>query len=316
MKHLQKYLILAALLIAAPANATSFSQIVVFGDSLSDVGNLSLTLGGTVPGAPYDNGYFSNGPTWVQTLGTMLGLGPTSPSVTPGGTNYAYGSARTGVGVLGFIPSLITQSNLYLNDVSGVADSNGLYIIWGGGNDVRTNDADTANTATDIASIVSNLIAAGATNFLIPNLPNIGLTPESLGPGDGAPGGDAATMTALTLAHNNALADQVAALAAANPTLNIQLFDVFSIFNGMIDNPESFGFSNVDTRCYDEDAGTVCGNPEEFVFWDGIHPTAAAHAFLGDLAFEQLSSTVVPIPAAVWLFGSALFGLVGVRRRA
>jgi hypothetical protein len=30
----------------------------------------------------------------------------------------------------------------------------------------------------------------------------------------------------------------------------------------------------------------------------------------------QMRSTVVPVPAAVWLFGTALLGLIGFRRKA
>ena len=302
--------LLAALLaLAAPLSANAFSALYVFGDSLSDVGNVQANLG--LPVAPYDNGYFSNGPTWVQTLGTNLGVGTTTAS-SLGGNNYAWGSARTGTDIdTGFgviIPSLINQAGQYVSDNGGVADADGLYVVWGGGNDVRNNQV--ANTATDLGTVVSDLYAAGARSFLVPNLPDIGLTPESLN--DMAPGGDAATMTAATLAHNAAVWAEMMFLAATLPDITIGLFDVFSLFNDLIANPGNFGFTTVDAPCFTGatgvGGGVPCMNPDDYVFWDGIHPTAAAHALLGDL-----STQVVPIPAALPLFLSAL-GLFGFLR--
>jgi len=35
----------------------------------------------------------------------------------------------------------------------------------------------------------------------------------------------------------------------------------------------------------------------------------------GDVGYAQLKLTTIPIPSAVWLLGSGLFGLVGIRRR-
>src|SRR5271155_453790 len=77
------------------ARASSIDAIYAFGDSLSDVGNVYALSGDTIPGAPYVNGQFSNGPVWVQDLAAGLGLGPLSPSQL-GGTDYAYGGAETG----------------------------------------------------------------------------------------------------------------------------------------------------------------------------------------------------------------------------
>ena len=83
---------IAALLAAAAplAHASSFSSIVVYGDSLSDNGNLYAATG--VPGAPYVNGEFSNGPVAVQQLSTLLN----APLA-----DFAFGGATTGIGNIG-----------------------------------------------------------------------------------------------------------------------------------------------------------------------------------------------------------------------
>jgi phospholipase/lecithinase/hemolysin len=64
----------SALLIGSAAHAAGFSAEYVFGDSLSDVGNVYLGSSGSEPASPYVGGQFSNGPVWVQDLAARLGL--------------------------------------------------------------------------------------------------------------------------------------------------------------------------------------------------------------------------------------------------
>src|SRR5947208_1472956 len=90
----------AALLISAPAltnpaAAGPFSNLVMFGDSLSDIGNIAQAPLINTPGPYYWNGRFSNGPVYAETLATGLGLPPLSRSTASGGTDYAYGGAKT-----------------------------------------------------------------------------------------------------------------------------------------------------------------------------------------------------------------------------
>lgn len=255
---------------------TSFSELIAFGDSLSDTGNISFILGG-LPLPPYAPGRISNGPVWLDVLADSLGL--SSLYSLAGGGNYAYAGARTGPINAGLPPSLLDQVQMYLVDNSGVADPDALYVIWGGGNDVRENDA--ANSASEIAAMISDLEAAGATNFLVLNLPDIGMTPESL---DGmAPGGPAGVITAATEQHNAMLAAELSTLSATLPVTIFEL-DIFTLFNQLLSDPADFGFSNVTDVCWTGDFlgnGTVCADPDSYVFWDDIHPTAAAHAILG-----------------------------------
>jgi phospholipase/lecithinase/hemolysin len=55
---------------------------------------------------------------------------------------------------------------------------------------------------------------------------------------------------------------------------------------------------------------TVCATPNQYLFWDDLHPTAAGHAIVGAdaLALET------PEPGSILLVGAGLLGLVGVRR--
>src|SRR3954462_11973986 len=90
------------------AVAGPFSNLVVFGDSLSDIGNISSATFGTTPGPSYYNGRFSNGPVYAETLATGLGL-PALARSTASGNDYAYGGAQT-AGTGGF-------EGLFINDV-------------------------------------------------------------------------------------------------------------------------------------------------------------------------------------------------------
>src|SRR5262249_420524 len=71
-------------------SAALVSNLVVFGDSLDDVGNLSRITGGALPpGDIYYQGRFSNGPLWADTLAEYLGAPPVKPSLD-GGLDYAF----------------------------------------------------------------------------------------------------------------------------------------------------------------------------------------------------------------------------------
>src|SRR6516164_3574154 len=71
-----------------------YSNLIVFGDSISDTGNGFLFTGGVATAPPYFDGHFSNGPMWVEVLADRLGLPAPAPSLG-GGTNYAFGGAET-----------------------------------------------------------------------------------------------------------------------------------------------------------------------------------------------------------------------------
>jgi outer membrane lipase/esterase len=86
-------------LVTRPAVAGPFSDLVVFGDSLSDMGNVSdatasIPFIATTPGPYYYDGRFSNGPIYAESLAVGLGLPPLSYS-RDSGNDFAYGGAKT-----------------------------------------------------------------------------------------------------------------------------------------------------------------------------------------------------------------------------
>lgn len=299
------FVIAACALALPPAHA--YSSLYVFGDSLSDTGNIYAWYGGLLPRPPYYEGRFSNGPIWIDGVAAALGL-EVIPSYT-GGTNYAWGGARTGPANGDPTPplSLLDQTATYLADADGIADPDALYVVWGGGNDVL--DEDSALAPANIGAIITSLAAAGATSFLVPNLPNLGLVPQSL------EDGTSPYKEQLSLEFNAELEMILAELSQTLP-VNIITLDVFGLMNEILADPGAWGFTNWTEGCYQGPTGIggpgdVCADPDAYVFWDDIHPTAHAHAILADAALAALAP--VPLPAALPLFAAAL-GVLALRR--
>jgi phospholipase/lecithinase/hemolysin len=314
---------------ASPAVAAPTS-IYAFGDSLTDTGNVSASTFGILPlSPPYAPGRFSNGPLWVDHVTAAYGTQAT-PSLT-GGNNFAYGATTTG----GTVPPGVTFQTLDYLARQGFdgADPEALYIVYGGGNDVLNELGSTlapetlAAAATEnIQQAVTNLALAGAEYIMVPNLNDLGLIPKSMA-------GGAETMqraTSLSTAFNNALSGVLAGLEAAFPIDLIPL-DVSSLFNTVAGNPAQYGLTNVNTPCFSgaiDTPGTVCANPNEYLFWDSVHPTAAAHQILGNFALAALAgwneadvalasdaALQVAEPATLVMLAGGLLGLGLIRRR-
>src|SRR6476659_9041055 len=158
------FIVAAAALFAATSSfgqAPAFSQVVVFGDSLSDTGNVRARTSAKSSGAidypshtfNYDNGRFTNDTdtdpsshtylgVWHEQLArTFLGL-PAASNSLGGGLDYAFGGATTMNGTheevqetfLGDISITIDDMGKQMDDyfAAHAIDPNALYIVWGG----------------------------------------------------------------------------------------------------------------------------------------------------------------------------------------
>lgn len=312
------------------ASAYPFDGLYIFGDSLSDSGNNALMVGtdGAQPitnsyiptqpyGPPQGMGQYTNGNVWAYSFAESIGLGPYSAPVLAGGGNFAFGGARTSTdgALYGFFPpSLKTQTAAYLLLSGGTASANALYVVAGGGNDARdaleAAAADPGNAigiigaaaatyAADTGRIVDALQAAGAQHIVVWDVPNIGITPAV-----GAAGPLAVSLgTFASQAMSGALAARMSGEAG------VTMFDIFALSSDWAIHPGAYGFANVTDAC----GGIVGCDPSTYLFWDGIHPTAAGHAVIAGAMF----AAVVPEPEtyALMLVGVA-FVAWRVRRRA
>jgi len=286
---------------------TDFDQIVFFGDSLSDSGNAFVLLGGVsvrpfepVPTYPYARGgkHFSNGPTWAEQFARSMEMNRSAkPALRVPGvfTNYAIGSGRARME--GNV-HLATQVGLFAQDFP-VAHADALYSIVIGGNDVRDaivafGDDPTGVTSAQIIedaiiSIAANIIqlaGMGATQFLVGNAPDLGLVPAVRA------GGPQVQFLAnlLSVGFNDALAPTLSGLEAGLG-VTIGRLDLFGLVSDVVADPEAFGLTEAIAPCltFFVRAGAFCSQPDDYFFWDGIHPTRVGHGLILDRADDALN---------------------------
>src|SRR3954451_7905789 len=231
-------------------SAPAFEHLVVFGDSLSDTGNA---------------GRASNGPVWVEYLADRFGL-QLSPSQR-GGTNFAVGGAR--LDPRSGPHSLRAQVDEFLRGPKPKGRM--LVTVYGGGNDLLAavghphgpTMVDAAISA--LRSMVADLIAHGAADILVPNLPDLGITPEIQ-----ARDSRAVAEARMLSSRFNAALEGALEEAAAHSGVRLNRLDVWSMAERARADPASFGFVEIAKPC------NASGRCEGSLFWDHVHPTTQA----------------------------------------
>lgn len=297
------------------AHANTYSGVTFFGDSLTDGGYLKpITQGGL---GLNESGQFTTNPdnTWATSFAKQLGttsIANTANNTADGrqqGNNYAIGGARAGVDVVNTsfgqsipVASVNNQVKGYLNNNN--VDPNGLYVVWAGANDLLAaatqSKTDPAAAQKTIVSAVGSQISSvkmlkdkGANYILMPNIPDIGLTPAVIAQGSEAQ----KQSTAAALSYNQAMLKGAAATGA-----NIIPLDTFGLLQQVSKNPAAYGFTNVTTPACNSSSSVLCGTSSlvtpnannDYFFADGIHPTGRAHQMIADYA-----NAVVTAPSQI-----------------
>lgn len=302
-----------AVLLLAPfvAHASTISDVVVFGDSLSDNGNVyavSSALGmPTPPSPPYFDGRFSNGPVAVEDFASYLGL-PLK--------DYAYGGATTGVGDSGDggsvtslgqgLPGMTTQFDGYasavVNSAPGTpAPTSSLFVVWGGPDDLLApsaadagNPIAIANTAAaNIIGIVDGLEALGAPEVLVPGVTDLALVP--------AYASEQAAANLFAITFN---ADLISGLPQGATYV-----DTYSLLQKVVNDPSAYGFTDVINPYLSGMAN--CATPNDCLFFDTQHPTAAGQQLLA----QDLEAVPEPRTAVLTLSILGVLGFVRWRSR-
>jgi phospholipase/lecithinase/hemolysin len=324
----------------ARADVYTFDKIFVFGDSLSDTGNLdNLTSGFYLTPPAFTAGRFTNGKdttpksnnyvadgkynvVWHEQLAKIAQIDPFQPSLLNGNKqNYAFGGATTGANttivsktVLGNI--LADNMGKQVNDflVLGKVPATGLYVLWGGGNDLRNvfyqSFSETLNDLTkvtlasvldaakqavkNIAAEITSLITVqggGSTQFLWPDLPPIDQTPQFLGidnmkVGDGTKVGD--DVAAAVKVFKSDEEAQIALLQKTYAAKNVKIaeMDVYTAFNNIIADTKAGKGSYKDVT--NEAQKNANADADTYLFWDGFHPTSHVHYDIAQLAKQSL----------------------------
>ncbi len=305
----------------AAAKKVSSDGIVVFGDSLSDPGNKHALTGLAntppydlldvfrIPEGPYTKGglHHSNGATWVEQLARPLGFGgDVCPAYRSRGraTNCAYGGARARDPgedpgeILDCVPPTTNkhspeQVSDSLADVYSAPSSGALYVIFVGGNDVADAVRALACDSTGAMSVdivrrslealgeeVLKLYGAGARRFLVVKSPDLGLTPAFNPPLNIPEASTAATFFSLLFIQG-----LVGVLDNLDDLVGIEIttYDVFSKLVQLVIAPMAGEPQNGEQTCVMPNIPPYkCQDHDDYVFWDGIHPTKAVHSILAE----------------------------------
>ncbi|MBP7370513.1 MAG: autotransporter domain-containing protein [Arenimonas sp.] len=306
-----------AITASSTAQAQQFTQVVSFGDSLTDAGNTAAVDGNpyTLPG----NSWTTN-PDSVhsQYLSQLLGLGLQNYSLA-GGSDYAFAGACamkngtvTAAGVFNCylpFPSVTDQVTGYITAHAGQVDSTKIYTLWAGANDILTGagisvgaaQAYAGQSAATTVGLAGALLNAGAKTVVVFNLPDLGKTPNSIASGSTA----AAGATGLSAIYNAAFDSYLGQLPDGIVAIN-----TFGLINEIIASPATYGFTNVTQQacltgpgiggsatsgaCGPVGSGEpwtyATGTNNTYLFADGIHPTGAAHQMLANVVYATISA--------------------------
>lgn len=283
------------------APTTGIHNIIVFGDSLTDIGNA---------------GIFTNAPKgvtnriWIQdlvsaeteatdnhqimkskafeTTSAQQGQSPNDDNI-----DYAYGGATASPGRPLNVPSVGEQIGFYVKDLgSAKPDPNTYFFIWAGGNDLLTQLAkvpsqdalNTAASSTVVAlqqelSQLTNTLNVPANHIILLNLPNLGRTPLinklPIFPQRYAEASEFFNSKLQTMLQTQ-YPD-----ASKRPVL----IDIHSHLASIMNDPSKYGFDNVTVACSTTSAKPNC---DKYLFWDPVHPTTVTHLNLAKFVEDNL----------------------------
>ncbi len=317
LRHFRLLLVIVFVLtvgFAGSASAQSFSDVVVFGDSLSDSGNAALANG-----LPAGNSFTTNpDPVWAEIVAGAFGA--SGSNSLAGGPNYAFAGACVNPATpctQDVVPTVAEQIGMHLSARGGSLDPGALYALWGGANDVADSAVnDTPNAlghvlaAADAAvAQVRRLREAGARIVVVSNVPDISLTPYAVNLGPLVQG----ALGALAGEYNRKLDAGIREGEDGVVPVNLH-----ALVREIAANPGAYGFTSV--------TGTACGAPnassavsilcgpegspfpvtyapgagQTHLFADRSHPSGAGHAMMAALATSALAA-----PLQVSLAGEA-----------
>ncbi len=292
------------------SDIADIQRIVIFGDSISDQGNLYHYSAGMIPkSTPYYRGMFSNGAPWSVLLkNTLKAINIEVSNYAVGGATVVFEPEWTS---LGLPYNLDAELKAYqLDQKNWRKDEQKLAIFFIGANDYLTadkslSDSDIQQISHKVTDKIINAInEANAANTLIIGLPDLSFTPES------HERNNEIILSKLTKAHNS----QLQRFASSNA--HIKFIDIDQMFSLLLNDPQKFNAQfntvidpeNNALSCWQggyfkyrylttitdqhlqlpyqgkfsrdakanflvDDSGSLCADPQHYIFWDHVHPT-------------------------------------------
>ena len=242
--------------------------VTTFGDSQSDNGH-RYKVDKRIIHSPYSlEGRASNGYLWAEKISTLMQLQKSDENFAIGGEE----TYRIDKRVESYAQKKVENPGQQI------------YTLWGGTVDYHRGAGTPAPVIASIENSIKILKLAGAKTIIVPNLPNFTAAPQS----------SPLSQDSIIKAHNKALNTSLLESSKADRNVNIIPLDVRALSESIVANPNRFGLTTVTEACLTE-AG-VCSNPELYMVWDWIHPSAAMHSLIGDYAVSVLNApqTIAP----------------------
>jgi len=280
------------LMIPSPAFSLKYKHIVAFGDSLSDHNNLHSYV-------PDVREAMTNGDVWIEYLARELNASLDNNAFIGAMTRKHLKDDIQALSDNGTIPQLglVSQVDDYIAEQNTFNPDETLFSIWIGSNNLIRYGRDTIDMTaeqkllaaqvmitaamTDIGEAVVKLLAIGATQFIVMNLPDIGKSPWY---SQGTPE-EVAASTFLATSYNDALKATVDQLFLEKPKIKLYCFDMVQVMDEII-KKNIFPITDDTFTVLDEGGfptDETKGNAEDYLFWDGVHPTTKAHAYFANV---------------------------------
>lgn len=287
------------------ASATTLDKVVVFGDSLSDNGNLYAYMKHQFPvSPPYYKGRMTNGPVWAELLVDSYFPGAVDSHLL----DYAFAGAAVVEGDDEPLFTLRSELESYFLSHDNKADDHTLYVVWIGANNYLALPEDGEQAVHDVGfgikRSLQELADKGAKHVLVLNLPDLGRTPA-------AAEFDAVTeLTSLSERHNQQLFEIIEELKQSSPSVQWLHFDVRNALDDLLTNPQANGFTNITDTCYESSMDEPSANTglkvastlklkskksacDGYLFFDLVHPSVLAHKILAERTKKLLSDSEV-----------------------
>ncbi|WP_131781006.1 GDSL family lysophospholipase PlaA [Legionella gresilensis] len=299
------FLAMFVLLFSTLVNANELNNVVVFGDSLSDNGNLYEDMHHRIPQSPpYYEGRFTNGPVWIEQLTNSYFPNQVKSHLL----DYAFGGAAISDNTDDddILYTLNREIKTYLIGNDNKASGQSLFVIWIGGNNYLALPEDEVEAnrivVNGITQGIERLVKAGAQHILLLNLPDLGKGPAArqLNAEE--------KLTRLSKRHNELLGGSLKELKIKYPHVQFLYFDTDRAVNKLLDSPAEYGFTNTLDTCYDvlidevskkstllmaAKAAKIDTTCEGYLFFDPVHPTTVAHRLIADEVRAMLDSSQV-----------------------